>query len=93
MDTPEALYRSYGIDFAALGYTVASINYRLSGQAPFPAAIEDIRDAIAYLRTNATTFNIDPTRLVIFGSSAGGHLSAFTGLGGEHTGSVLFEWC
>jgi acetyl esterase/lipase len=83
----KALYRPYGIDFAALGYTVASINYRLSGQAPFPAAIEDIRDAIAYLRGNATKFNIDPERLVIFGSSAGGHLSAFTGLAANTPGA------
>jgi len=83
----KALYRSYGIDFAALGYTVASINYRLSGQAPFPAAIEDIRDSIVYLRKNATKFNIDPKRLVIFGSSAGGHLSAFTGLAANTPGA------
>ena len=83
----KSLYRSYGIDFAALGYTVASVNYRLSGQAPFPAAIEDIRDSIVYLRKNATKFNIDPKRLVIFGSSAGGHLSAFTGLAANTPGA------
>jgi len=76
----KAAYRSYGLDFAALGYTVASINYRLSGQAAFPAAIEDTRDAIAFLRKNAAKYKIDPDRLVMFGSSAGGHLAAFTGL-------------
>ena len=73
------LYRPYGINFAAMGYTAASINYRLSGQAPFPAAIEDIRDAIVYLSKHAAKYNIDPTRIVTFGSSAGGHLSTFTG--------------
>ena len=83
----KALGRSYGIDFAALGYTVASINYRLSSQAHFPAAIEDIRDSIAYLREHATKFNIDPKRLVIFGSSAGGHLAAFTGLAANTPGA------
>jgi acetyl esterase/lipase len=83
----KSIYRSYGLDFAALGYTVASINYRLSGEAPFPTAIEDIRDSIAYLRKNATKFNIDPERLVIFGSSAGGHLSAFTGLAANTPGA------
>ena len=67
--------------------TPASVNYRLSGQAHFPAAIEDIRDSIAYLRENATEFNIDPKRLVIFGSSAGGHLSAFTGLAANTPGA------
>jgi len=49
----KVLGRSYGIDFSSLGYTVASINYRLSTQAPFPAAIEDIRDSIVYLRRNS----------------------------------------
>ena len=83
----KSLYRTYGIDFAALGYTAASINYRLSGQASFPAAIEDIRDSIVYLRKNAAKFNIDPERLVIFGSSAGGHLSAFTGLAANTPGA------
>ena len=72
-------YRPYGINFAAMGYTVASINYRLSGQAPFPAQIEDIRDAIVYLQEHAAKHNIDPSRMTIFGSSAGGHLTSFTG--------------
>ena len=63
-------YRPYGINFAAMGYTVASINYRLSGQAPFPAQIEDIRDAIVYLQEHAAKHNIDPSRMAIFGSSA-----------------------
>jgi len=75
-------YRPYGIEFAALGYTAASVNYRLSGQAPFPAAIEDIRDAIVYLTKHAAEFNIDPNRIVMFGSSAGGHLSVAHEAGG-----------
>ena len=63
-----------------MGYTAASINYRLSGQAPFPAQIEDIRDAIVYLREHAANHNIDQSRMAIFGSSAGGHLTSFTGI-------------
>ncbi len=82
----KAEYRPYGIEFAALGYTVASVNYRLSGQAPFPAAIEDIRDSIVYLTKHAAEFNIDPNRIVMFGSSAGGHLAAFTGLAANTPG-------
>ena len=74
------VYRPYGINFAALGYTVASINYRLSGQAPFPAAIEDIRDAVMYLKKHAAKYNIDSSKMAVFGSSAGGHLASLTGL-------------
>ncbi len=87
----KSIYRTYGLDFAAMGYTAASINYRLSGQAPFPAAVEDIRDSVVYLRKHAAKFNIDPERLVIFGSSAGGHLSAFAGLAANTPGASYLE--
>ncbi len=68
------------VELADLGYTVASMNYRTSGVAPFPAAIEDIRDAIVHLTEHADDYAIDPTRMVFYGGSAGGHLSAFLGL-------------
>lgn len=58
------------------GYAVASINYRLSSQAPFPAQIQDCKTAIRFLRANAKQFNIDPTRIGVWGMSAGGHLVA-----------------
>jgi len=58
------------------GYAVASIDYRLSGTAPFPAQIYDVKAAIRFLRANAKTHNLDPQRFATFGSSAGGHLSA-----------------
>ncbi|MFB3813833.1 MAG: alpha/beta fold hydrolase [Terriglobales bacterium] len=61
---------------AARGYVVASINYRLSGEARFPAAIQDVRAAIRYLRANAARFGIDPNRVILWGGSAGGHLAA-----------------
>ncbi len=68
------------VELADLGYTVASMNYRTSGIAPFPAAIEDIRDAILHLNEHAAEYALDPSRMVIYGGSAGGHLSAFIGL-------------
>jgi acetyl esterase/lipase len=58
------------------GYAVASINYRLSTQAIFPAQIEDCKGAIIWLRQHAKEFNIDPNRIGVWGSSSGGHLAA-----------------
>lgn len=58
------------------GYAVASIDYRLSGEAVFPAQIQDVKAAIRYLRANAASLNLDGNRFATFGSSAGGHLAA-----------------
>jgi acetyl esterase/lipase len=66
--------------FLAQGYAVASINYRLSGEAPFPAQIDDVRTAIQWLRANASTYGFDPQRIGVIGHSAGGHLSALFGV-------------
>ena len=63
---------------AARGYVVASVEYRLSGEARFPAAEQDIKAAIRWLRTNAATHGIDKGRGAIWGASAGGHLAALT---------------
>ena len=60
---------------ASRGYVVASVEYRLSGEARFPAAIQDVKTAIRWLRSKSTHFGIDPTRAVIWGGSAGGHLA------------------
>ncbi len=61
------------------GYAVASINYRLSDKATFPAQIQDCKAAIRWLRANANRFNIDGERVGVWGSSAGGHLCALVG--------------
>jgi acetyl esterase/lipase len=68
------------------GYVVASINYRLSGVAPFPAQIEDCRAAIRWLRANASKYSIDPKRVGVWGGSAGGHLVALLGTAGDVNG-------
>ena len=70
---------SFQLRYARNGYAVASLNYRLSGEAIFPAQINDCKAAIRWLRANAATYNIDPTRIGVWGSSAGGHLSALVG--------------
>jgi len=58
------------------GYAVASIGYRLSGEACFPAAIQDVKAAIRFLRANAAKYNLDPGKFATWGGSAGGNLSA-----------------
>ena len=65
---------------AARGYVVASVSYRFSREAPFPAAIQDVKAAIRWLRTRAGTYHIDPARAAIWGQSAGGHLAALAGV-------------
>jgi len=65
------------------GYAVASINYRLSQEAIFPAQIHDCKAAIRWLRAHAKENNIDPKRIGVWGSSAGGHLVALMGTSGD----------
>jgi acetyl esterase/lipase len=61
---------------AGRGYVVASVEYRLSGEAIFPAQIQDVKTAIRFLRTKAADYGIDPARAITWGWSAGGHLAA-----------------
>ncbi|MCA8954013.1 MAG: alpha/beta hydrolase, partial [Planctomycetes bacterium] len=63
----------------ARGYAVASIDYRLSGTATWPAQIHDCKAAIRFLRANANSYGLDPDRIAVMGSSAGGHLVAALG--------------
>lgn len=67
----------------AKGFAVASTNYRLSQQAQYPAQIHDVRGAVKYLRANAKKHKIDPECIGVAGASAGGHLVALLGTGGE----------
>jgi acetyl esterase/lipase len=61
------------------GYAVASINYRLSPDAKFPAQLEDCKAAIRWLRAHGDEFGIDPDRIGVWGASAGGNLAALVG--------------
>ncbi len=65
---------------AARGFVVASINYRLSGEARFPAALLDVKNAIRWLRLHASEYNVDETRIAIWGDGEGGHLAAMAGV-------------
>jgi acetyl esterase/lipase len=71
--------------FFKAGFAVANMEYRLSGQATAPAAVEDTRCMIIYLIKNAKALNIDPNKIIIMGGSAGGHLALMGGLlGNDH---------
>ncbi len=68
------------IDYARKGYVCVTVNYRLTGEAPFPACIEDVKCAVRWFRAHAREYNLDPGRLGGFGNSAGAHLVAVLGL-------------
>lgn len=65
------------------GYAAVSLDYRLSGDAIFPAQIEDCKAAIRWLRAHAKEYNLDPNRIGVWGASAGGHLAALLGATGN----------
>lgn len=67
----------------AKGIAVASIDYRLSGEAKFPAAIEDAKAAVRFLRANADRYRLDPETFLVFGQSAGGNLASLVGTTGN----------
>jgi acetyl esterase/lipase len=68
------------VPFAERGYICASLEYRLSGEALFPAQIEDVKCGVRFLRANADQFGLDPERIGAWGPSAGGHLVAMLGV-------------
>ncbi len=62
------------------GYAVASVEYRLSKEALFPAAVLDCREALRYLKANASMYSLDTERIAVIGGSAGGNLTAMMGM-------------
>jgi acetyl esterase/lipase len=69
----------------ARGYAVISINYRLTGEAKFPAQIQDVKAAIRFIRANADTYDLKTDKIAVWGGSAGGHLSALVATSGDVT--------
>ena len=68
-------YRRYCIRYAQQGYVTVTISYRLTQEAPYPAAVNDTKCAVRWVRANAENYNVDPDNIVIMGGSAGGHLA------------------
>ena len=73
-----ASYRSFSA-FLAAGMSVVTVQYRNAKDAPAPAAIEDVRCAMAWVKKNATKYNFDLNRVIAYGGSAGGHLALMAG--------------
>ncbi len=65
------------------GYAAASLSYRFSNAAPYPAQIEDCKAAIRWLRAHAKEYNLDPDHIGVWGGSAGGHLVCLLGVTGK----------
>lgn len=65
------------------GYAVADVEYRLSGQEPFPASVRDVKAAVRWLRAHAQQYGLDPGRVAAWGTSAGGYLAAMLGASGD----------
>lgn len=68
-------FAGFNRHWAARGFAVAAIEYRLAPQFPWPAPRDDVRAAVAWLKTHAAELQIDPARLVLFGRSAGGNIA------------------
>lgn len=73
-------YSGLILKLAERGYVAATVSYRLAPRSQFPAAVQDVKAAVRFLRANAQRFGIDPERIGAVGGSAGGHLALFLGL-------------
>jgi acetyl esterase/lipase len=92
-DPPPLLDADFYDQIAAEGFAVAAVDYRLSGEAHFPAPLEDVRAAVSWVRDNALAYGLDAERIFLWGDSAGGHLAllaALTGSGGVRAAVAWF---
>lgn len=88
----KAGYRSefapMAVRLAQRGFAAVTISYRLSGEARYPAALEDVQQAVRWVRAHAQQLRIDPQRIVLAGGSAGGQLASLAGLTGKDGAEV-----
>jgi acetyl esterase/lipase len=73
---------------AAKGFVAIPVEYRLSTEALYPAAVHDVKAAIRWIRANAKKYGVDPNRIAVLGFSAGGQLAALVG---TTNGQATFE--
>lgn len=69
------VYQKMMVDYAQKGYVTINVEYRLTGEALFPACIEDVKCVVRWLRANAKELQVDPNRIGAYGHSAGAHLA------------------
>lgn len=94
-------FRPFAMQLAARGFVVATSQYRLATESPFPGAVEDCKAAVRWLRANAPAYKLDASRIGAVGGSAGGHLvgmvattsdpAQFEGSGGNATQSSALQ--
>jgi acetyl esterase/lipase len=75
-----ANFAPMAIRMAERGYAAATVSYRLSPEAPYPAAIHDVKAALRWMRAHAGEYGIDPARLAVAGGSAGGQIASLVGV-------------
>lgn len=80
------VYQSMLVDYARKGYVTVNVEYRLTGEAPFPACIEDVKCAVRWLRAHADEYRVDPDRIGAYGHSAGAHLALMLAMVPESAG-------
>ena len=88
-DPPPLLDADFYDQIAAQGLAVAAVDYRLSGEARFPAPLADVRTAVDWVRDHAAGYGLDPGRVFLWGDSAGGHLALLAALTGSAVGAVV----
>lgn len=74
------VYQKMMVAYAQKGYVVINVGYRLTGEAEFPACIEDVKNAVRWLRAHAEELEVDPERIGAYGHSAGAHLALMLGM-------------
>jgi len=75
---------SVPMEFVEHGYALASLDFRQSTDAPFPAMVHDIKAAVRFLRANASEYGYDASRIAIIGASSGAHLAQVVGVSNGH---------
>ncbi|MBV7538925.1 alpha/beta hydrolase [Duganella sp. sic0402] len=89
----KAGYRSefapMAVRLAQQGYAAVTLSYRLSGEARYPAAVQDVQAALRWVREHAAELRLDPQRLALAGGSAGGQIASLAGVTGEGVQAVI----
>ncbi|GIM96538.1 alpha/beta hydrolase [Paractinoplanes toevensis] len=90
-ESPQLVRGRIGERILGAGFALARITYRLSGEATFPAQLDDVRAATTWLREHAGELGLDPGRFAVWGESAGGHLASLLALtSGEIRAGVIW---
>jgi acetyl esterase/lipase len=76
-------YDSLIVKLAERGFVAVTVSYRLAPKHQFPAAVNDVKAAVRWVRANASKYHVNPDKIGVTGGSAGGHLAQFLGLTGD----------